>query len=45
MYIYIYIYIYIDQNLLKLKHKVKWMVKFVKTLKPLPLHTFLPQYN
>ena len=27
----IYIYIYIGQNLLKMKHKVKWMVKFVKT--------------
>ena len=39
LYIYIYIciyiiyniYIYIGQNLLTIKQKVKWMVKFVKT--------------
>ena len=39
IYIYIYMYIYnnnnnnnnIAQNLLKMKHEVKWMVKFVKT--------------
>ena len=32
LYIYIYIYIYIHRSkLLKIKHKVKWMAKFVKT--------------
>ena len=32
----------IGQNLLKIKHKVKWMIEFVKTKKPQLLHTFLP---
>ena len=31
VYIYIYIWIYIGQNLLKLNHKVEWMVELVKT--------------
>ena len=46
VYIYIYIYIsYIGQNLLKIKHKVKWVAKFVKIENPLLLYTFFPQYN
>ena len=35
---------YIGQNL-KIKRKVKWMVKIVKTLNSLLLHTFLRQYD
>ena len=32
IHVYIYIYMYIGgQTLLKLKHKVRWVVKFVKT--------------
>ena len=42
--IYIYIYIYIS-NPSKVKHKVKLMVKFVKTSTPLLPHSFFPQYN
>ena len=41
----IYIYIIYSQNLLTIKHELKWMVKFVKTENPLLLHTFLTQYN